>query len=68
MLAECRCTPPLAKHAWVTGSDICVLAFYSQQGRLCTVGAELGHELVCDKLVKGLSRTSETVRAKGERC
>ena len=32
-------------------------------GRLKTVGAELGHEFVRDKLVKSLSRTNETVRA-----
>ena len=47
MLAECRHTP------LVFGPCFCVLAFYIQQGRLCTVGADLGHELVRDKLVKG---------------
>ena len=48
MLAECRHTP------LVFGPGFCVLAFYIQQGRLCTVGADLGHELVRDKLVKVL--------------
>ena len=56
MLAECRHTP------LVIGPGICVLAFYIQQGRLCTVGADLGHELVRDKLVKGLiSEVMESV-------
>ena len=56
MLAECRHTP------LVFGPGFCVLAFYIQQGRLCTVGADLGHELVRDKLVKGLgSEVMESV-------
>ena len=56
MLAESRHTP------LVIGPGICVLAFYIQQGRLCTVGADPGHELVRDKLVKGLgSEVMESV-------
>ena len=56
MLAECRHTP------LVFGPGFCVLAFYIQQGRLCTVGADLAHELVRDKLVKVLgSEVMESV-------
>ena len=56
MLAECRHSP------LVFGPGFCFLAFYIQQGRLCTVGADLGHELVRDKLVKGLgSEVMESV-------
>ena len=56
MLAECRHAP------LVFGPGFCVLAFYIQQGRLCTVGADLGHELIRDKLVKGLgSEVMESV-------
>ena len=58
MLAECRHTP------LVFGPGFCVLAFYIQQGRLCTVGADLGHELVRDKLVKGLG--SEVIQSSFE--
>ena len=47
--------------ALVIGPGICVLAFCIQQGRLCTVGADLGHELVRDKLVRGLSISGDGV-------